>query len=89
MTKRIPLDIFEHKNSGWLLATAEELPGFMVQAGTLEELKVRIPRVLKRYFKRRDDETFDVTIADEHPAPSGYGATRVFAEFEDTALASA
>lgn len=46
------LTIAEHKDTGRLVVTCEKLPGFIAHGRDNEQLRERIPKVLRRYLER-------------------------------------
>lgn len=83
--KRHALYIAEHETTGWLVATADGLPGFFVQGSNLEQIRDRAPRVLERYLARQNIAASAVAIVEEAVSPKGFHSTRLAAEYHPTA----
>ena len=65
------LDIVAHKTSGWLIATAEGLPGFFVQGATIDQILERAPHVLDRYLKGRKIKAENIQVVQKGPQSPG------------------
>ncbi|GGH02324.1 MAG TPA: hypothetical protein DF715_03750 [Oceanicaulis sp.] len=83
--KRHALNIAEHETTGWLVATADGLPGFFVQGSSLEQIRDRAPRVLARYLERQNIAASDIAIIEEAASPDGFHSTRLAAEYQPLA----
>lgn len=83
--KRHALNIAEHESTGWLIATADGLPGFFVQGSNLEQIRDRAPRVLERYLARQNINASGIAIIEEAASPDGFHSTRLAAEYHQTA----
>lgn len=83
--KRHALNIAEHETTGWLVATADGLPGFFVQGSTLEQILDRAPRVLERYLERQNIAASGIAIIEEAASPDGFHSTRLAAEYQQLA----
>ena len=59
---RYSLSVITHKDTGWMLAASDELPGLFVQGKDVEELTDRAPRVIRRMLERQGRVVERVTM---------------------------